>query len=218
MTPKPSFSAAWNESKFIRGIRTGTRHPRWQLRPELENEISRPLEECPTASFRSDIPAQSRQAAESQCGRVLRRRYPLPEEPRCNYSLRKDSLLAWEDSEGPRGRLEFPFDRANRSGCKGVKDPPSPSRAPAGVRQIGTLLDRSLRHRMVIRNVKPRRLAVHEKEFLFRRVIIPAHLSRAPEIHDAGLDPGLLLPFAIAFQENSLESAWLAVMLFQEMR
>src|SRR4029077_2721889 len=71
---------------------------------------------------------------------------------------------------------------------------------------------------MVVGNVEPSGLAIDQKKFLFRRVIFSAHLSRTPEVHGAGLDLRLSLAFAVAFQENGLQGARLAVMLFQKMR
>src|ERR1700674_2918272 len=69
---------------------------------------------------------------------------------------------------------------------------------------------------MVVGNVKPGGLAIDQKKLLFRRVIFPAHLPWAPEVHHAGLNPRLPLAFTVAFQENGLQGARLAVMLFQK--
>ena len=54
---------------------------------------------------------------------------------------------------------------------------------------------------MVIRDIKPCGLAIHEEKFFFWRVIFPTHLSRAAEVDGAGLDPRLLLAFAIPFRK-----------------
>src|SRR5579862_1192702 len=84
--------------------------------------------------------------------------------------------------------------------------------------QVGTLLNRGFGHSVIVGNVKPGGLAIDEKELLFRRIIFPAHLPRTPKVHHAGFDSRLFLPFAVAFQENSLQGARLPVMLFQKMR
>jgi hypothetical protein len=41
-------------------------------------------------------------------------------------------------------------------------------------------------------------------------------LSWPPEVHHAGLDPRLLLPFAVALQENGLQGTRLAIMLLKK--
>ena len=45
-------------------------------------------------------------------------------------------------------------------------------------------------------------MAVGQKQLLLRRLVIPAHQSRPPEIDDPGLHPDILIPRAVGFEEE----------------
>jgi len=54
-------------------------------------------------------------------------------------------------------------------------------------------------------NVEPSRLAVDEKQVLFRRLIVPAHFPRAPKINGSGFHTNQSAVFRVALEKRCLQ-------------
>ena len=87
-----------------------------------------------------------------------------------------------------------------------------PGEQRQGGSPIRTLFGGDARNRVVRRNVKPSRLAIDEEKILFRRLVLPAHLTGAAKIRDAGLSPHQSSVLRVALKKGCLQRPRTAIL------